>query len=81
MEVRGITYAPWVIGLLGDSRMDEAHLLRLLPDIRELPAGDVELYSHPSMDRFRHEWEALVSPRVKQRVAELGFERVRYQDL
>lgn len=75
LEVR---HTDAVVGLLEDGRVDEAYLLRLLP---QLPSGDVELYSHPSMDRFRHEFEALVSPRVKARVAELGIERVRYQDL
>lgn len=67
-----------VFGLLEDGLVDEAYLLRLLP---KLPAGDLELYSHPSLDRFRHEFEALISPRVVARVAELGFERIRYQDL
>lgn len=67
-----------VFGLLEDGHVDEAYLLRVLP---QLPAGDLELYSHPSMDRFRHEFEALISPRVVARVDELGFERIRYQDL
>lgn len=67
-----------VFGLLADGRVDERCVLQLLP---QLPTGDSELYSHPSMDRFRHEFDALVSPRVKALVAELGLQLVRYQDL
>lgn len=74
----GIRHTGTVVGLLQDGVVDEAYLLRVLP---HLPAGDVEVYSHPSLDRFRHEFEALISPRVKARVRELGFDLVRYQDL
>jgi hypothetical protein len=52
--------------------------LKLLP---ELPPGDSELYSHPSLDEFKHEFDALVSPRVKELVKKLGIELIRYQDL
>jgi hypothetical protein len=52
--------------------------LKLLP---ELPPGDSELYSHPSLGEFKHEFDALVSPRVKARVQELGIELIRYRDL
>lgn len=74
----GIRYPDRVVGLLADGRVDEAYLLRVLPLLGD---GDTELYSHPSMDRFRHEYEALVSRRVREAVAGLGFELVRYQDL
>ena len=67
-----------VFGLLQDSRVDEEYVLRLLP---RLPPGDSELYAHPSLDKFRHEFDALISPRVKARVAELGLQLIRYQDL
>jgi hypothetical protein len=46
-----------------------------------LPPGDSELYSHPSLDEFKHEFDALVSPRVKELVKKLGIELIRYQDL
>jgi hypothetical protein len=46
-----------------------------------LPPGDSELYSHPSLDTFRHEFDALVSPRVKALVEKLGIQLIRYQDL
>ena len=75
---RGIKHAEITFGLLQDSQVDEAYLLKLLSD---LPDGDSEVYSHPSLDRFKHEFEALVSPRVKARLRELGVQLIRYQDL
>jgi len=75
---RGIRHAQITFGLLQTGRVDEDYLLKLLP---ELPAGDSELYSHPSLDEFRPEFEALISPRVRDRVRELGIELIRYQDL
>lgn len=67
-----------VFGLLQNARVDEHYLTRLLP---VLPRGDSELYSHPSLDEFRHEFDALISPRVKSLVAEGNIELIRYQDL
>jgi hopanoid biosynthesis associated protein HpnK len=67
-----------VFGLLQNARVDEPYVLALLP---ELPAGDSELYSHPSLDEFKNEFDALVSPRVRERVRQLGIELIRYQDL
>ncbi len=72
-----IKHAQITFGLLQNSRVDEDYVLKLLP---ELPPGDSELYSHPSLDEFKHEFDALVSPRVKSRVQELGIELIRYQD-
>ena len=53
---RGIRHTERVFGLLQDSRVDEAYIRRLLP---VLPHGDSELYSHPSLDKFKHEFDAL----------------------
>jgi len=78
LERRGIRHTQSVFGLLQDSRVDEEFVLRLL---HRLPPGDSELYSHPSLDKFRHEFDALVSPRVKARVEQLGIQLIRYQDL
>lgn len=75
---RGIHHTDQVIGLLQDSRVHEEFILKLLP---ELPAGVVELYSHPSLHQFQHDFNALVSPRVKALVGKLGIELIRYQDL
>ena len=78
LRQRGIKHAHITFGLLQDSRVDEDYILKLLP---ELPPGDSELYSHPSLDEFKHEFDALVSPRVKELVKKLGIELIRYQDL
>ena len=75
---KNILHTQRVFGLLQNARVDEPYISRLLPI---LPAGDSELYSHPSLDEFEHELDALVSPRVKDLVKELGIELVRYQDL
>ena len=32
-------------------------------------------------DSFKHEFDALVSPRVREQVKRLGIELIRYQDL
>jgi len=78
LQQRGIRHAQITFGLLQDSHVDENYILKLLP---ELPAGDSELYSHPSLDKFKHEYDALVSPRVKALVESLGIQLIRYQDL
>ena len=75
---RNIKHAQITFGLLQDSRVDEDYVLKLLTD---LPPGDSELYSHPSLDKFKHEFEALISPRVHEQVQKLGIQLIRYQDL
>ena len=78
LRQRGIQHAQITFGLLQNARVDEDYILKLLP---ELPPGDSELYSHPSLDEFKHEFDALVSPRVRELVNKLGIELIRYQDL
>ncbi len=78
LQLRNISHAQITFGLLQNARVDEEYILKLLP---ELPPGDSELYSHPSLDEFKHEFDALVSPRVKKLVKKLGIELIRYQDL
>ena len=78
LDQRGIRHTHAVFGLLQNARVDETYVSRLLP---ELPPGDSELYSHPSLDEFRLEFEALVSPRVRAQVDALGLRLIRYQDL
>ncbi len=75
---KNIRHTQRVFGLLQNAHMNEDYLLKLLS---VLPAGDSELYSHPSLDEFKHEFDALVSPRVKELVKKLGIELIRYQDL
>jgi chitin disaccharide deacetylase len=78
LRQRGIRHAQITFGLLQDSRVDDEYILKLLP---ELPPGDSELYSHPSLDRFKHEFDALISPRVREQVQKLGIQLIRYNDL
>jgi hopanoid biosynthesis associated protein HpnK len=78
LRQRGIKHAGITFGLLQDSHVDEDYVLKVLSD---LPDGDSELYSHPSLDRFKHEFDALISPRVREKIRELGIQLIRYQDL
>ncbi len=78
LSAKKIRHAQITFGLLQNARVDEDYILKLLP---LLPEGDSELYSHPSLDKFKHEFDALVSPRVKELVQKLGIELIRYQDL
>jgi hopanoid biosynthesis associated protein HpnK len=78
LAAKKIRHAQITFGLLQNAHVDEDYVLRLLP---ELPPGDSELYSHPSLGEFKREFDALISPRVKARVQELGIELIRYQDL
>jgi hopanoid biosynthesis associated protein HpnK len=67
-----------VYGLLQHGLVDESFVAGLLTD---LPAGDSELYSHPSLTQFRHELDALLSPKVRGIIVGRGIELIRYQDL
>lgn len=75
-----------VFGIAWTGQMLEDKLLGLLP---HLPEGVSEIYVHPAVGAasfspgYRHaeELAALVSPRVRQRVSELGLRLVRYADL
>jgi hopanoid biosynthesis associated protein HpnK len=78
LRAHGLRHTSAVFGLLQNSRVDENYVSRLLPN---LPAGDSELYSHPSLDVFRNEFDALISPRVRAAVETLGIKLIRYQDL
>jgi chitin disaccharide deacetylase len=78
LQQRGIRHAQITFGLLQNGRVDEEYILKLLP---ELPPGDSELYSHPSLDEFKPELDALLSPRVKEQVGKLGIKLIRYRDL
>ena len=75
---RSIRYPKHVFGLMQNSSVNESYLEQLLP---VLPAGDSELYSHPSLNGFKHEFDALVSPRIRKLVDALGIRLIRYQDL
>jgi hopanoid biosynthesis associated protein HpnK len=79
-----------VFGLAWSGGMVEARILALIP---HLPEGVSEIYFHPAIERtpslvatmpsYRHpeELAALLSPVVKNRVAESGLRLVSYTDL
>jgi chitin disaccharide deacetylase len=80
----------YIFGIAWSGRMTEDRLLGLLP---HLPHGVSEIYCHPATHEtralveaapgYRHvdELGALLSPRVRNRIAELGIGLVGYQDL
>jgi hopanoid biosynthesis associated protein HpnK len=78
LRQRNIKHADITFGLLQDSRVDEEYILKLL---LELPEGDSELYSHPSLDKFKHEFDALISRRAREQVEKSGIRLIRYSDL
>ena len=75
---RSIRHTGAVFGLLQNARVDESYVTRLLS---QLPAGDSELYSHPSLDEFKNEFDALICLGVREQVKKLGIKLIRYQDL
>lgn len=82
----GIAHNDQVFGIAWSGGMVEDRLLALLP---HLPDGISEIYCHPAcgaaslVPGYRHaeELAALVSPRVRRRIAELGLTLTRYADL
>jgi hypothetical protein len=74
----GLKHSNYVFGLLQNARVDEGYVCRLL---QRLPDGDSELYSHPSLEEFKEEFAALISPRVRREIQERGIQLIRYQDL
>jgi len=78
LKVQRIRHTTSVFGLLQSGRVTESYLMKLLP---RLPAGDSELYSHPSLDEFKDEFDALVSPQVRKQTEDCGIRLIRYQDL
>jgi len=75
---RGVRHTDTVFGLLQNARVNEDYLLKLLP---RLPVGDVEIYSHPCLEKFPDEFTALTSPFVKGLTKKLGIQLCRHQDL
>ena len=78
LKKRNLRHTQRVFGLLQNAFVDEPYVLRL---ITHLPPGNSELYSHPSLDEFKNELDALLSPRVREQVRRLGIQLIRYQDL
>ena len=86
----GLAINDQVFGIAWSGAMTEERVLGLLP---HLPQGVSELYCHPAtrqtpalaagMPGYRHteELAALLSPKVRERIAELGISLVGYGDL
>jgi len=74
----GVRHTEAVFGLLQNGAVDTAYLTALLA---RLPEGDFEVYMHPSLDEFKHEFEALISDRAQVLVRDRNIELIRYQDL
>ena len=86
----GIAANEQVFGIAWSGAMTEDRILGLLP---HLPDGVSEIYFHPAAEmtpglqadmpgyRATEELAALVSPRVRQRIEELGIRLVGYSDL
>jgi chitin disaccharide deacetylase len=77
LRAAGIGHAGAVFGLLQNGRVNERYVKKLIPELR----GDSELYSHPCVEDFKHELEALVSPAVATAIKEHQVKLIRYQDL
>jgi hopanoid biosynthesis associated protein HpnK len=75
---RNIRHTNAVFGLLQNSRVDAAYIEKLLP---RLPPGDSELYSHPSLDHFYNEFDALINPAIRSLIQQNDIRLIRYQDL
>ena len=78
LQRKKIRHTGAVFGLLQNARVDGNYVTKLLP---LLPPGDSELYSHPSLDQFKNEFDALVNPSIRALVRQLGIQLIRYQDL
>ena len=75
---QGLKHTRHVFGLLQTGAVDEKYLLPLLA---RLPEGDSELYSHPCLEKFKAELDALLSPTARALVQERQIQLIRYQDL
>ncbi len=86
LDRTGLDRNDHVFGIAWSGAMTEERLLRLLP---HLPDGVSEVYCHPATEpasfvpgyRPAEELAALLSPRVRARIAELGLALARYRDL
>ena len=78
LAAANIRHTQRVFGLLQNGYVDEAYFLKL---IAALPPGDSELYSHPSLSEFKHEFDALLSQQVKAQLENSQIKLIRYQDL
>ncbi len=78
LRQRGIKYTDRVFGLLQNRKVDSEYLKKIL---KELPNGVSEIYSHPSVDDFPDELEALVNPDVRKIICERRINLIRYGEI
>jgi chitin disaccharide deacetylase len=90
LRTAGIRHNDLLLGIQNSGSMSEGKLLSLL---RRIPTGVTEIYLHPgtragaeiasSMSGYRHteELAALLSPRVRSLLSEMGIRRGGYGDL
>lgn len=89
LKSSGIRFVDRVYGVLHSGRMTEDYLLGLIPQMR---ANLVEIYSHPmiatpeelgnrSVAAGWAEWDALMSDRVRDAIAQHGFKLTNYLQL
>jgi len=87
LDRAGLARNDQVFGIAWSGALTEDRLLALLP---HLPDGVSEIYCHPAVGAassfapgYRHaaELAALLSPRVRRRIEELGLRLARYADL
>lgn len=88
-QPRGVKRVP-ALGVFESGRLTERRLIRLLDRLRD---GDNEIVTHPGLDpgvvpqdpKWRYGWEeelkAVLSPRVRDAIAERGIELVTYREL
>lgn len=88
LQELGIGYAGEVKGVLNSGRMTEEYILQILDGLQD---GLTELYFHPGvlpdaeiarrMPDYRHgeELDAIISPRVRQKITELGIRVQNYR--
>jgi len=84
----GLRHACEVKGVLNSGRMTEQYILQILDGLQE---GTTEIYFHPGilpdeeitrrMPDYRHgeELNAILSPRIRNKLEQLGIELVNYQ--
>jgi hopanoid biosynthesis associated protein HpnK len=79
-----VRFCDRVYGLLQTGQIDESYLLQLLPQIQ---ANLVEIYAHPDTESHQInpagplELEALLSPKVRDRLEQEGFQLVNYHQV
>ncbi|HYE31719.1 MAG TPA: hopanoid biosynthesis-associated protein HpnK [Methylomirabilota bacterium] len=78
LDQQQIRYTDKVYGLLQNAKVDAPFINSLL---RDIGPGNYELYSHPSLDEFKHEFDGLVSSAVREIVASRRIQLIRYSDL